>query len=38
MPMVYTNTMSIAQYIYDGEDLGYPYIQTTTVLCDIQTS
>ena len=25
----------IAQYIYDGEDLGHPYIQSTTVLCDI---
>ena len=24
----------IAQYIYDGEDLGHPYIQSTTVLCD----
>ena len=23
-----------AQYIYDGEDLGHPYIQSTTVLCD----
>ena len=23
-----------AQYIYDGEDLGNPYIQSTTVLCD----
>ena len=25
-----------AQYIYDGEDLGHPYIQSTTVLCDKQ--
>ena len=24
----------IAQCIYDGEDLGHPYIQSTTVLCD----
>ena len=24
----------IAKYIYDGEDLGHPYIQSTTVLCD----
>ena len=24
----------IAQYIYDGEELGHPYIQSTTVLCD----
>ena len=24
----------IAQYIYDGEDLGHPYIQSTAVLCD----
>ena len=23
-----------AQYIYDGEDLGHPYIQSTIVLCD----
>ena len=22
----------IAQYIYDGDDLGHPYIQSTTVL------
>ena len=24
----------IAQYLYDGEDLGHPYIKSTTVLCD----
>ena len=28
------NLPIIAQYIYDGEDLGHPYIQSTTVLCD----
>ena len=28
------NSAIIAQYIYDGEDLGHPYIQSTTVLCD----
>ena len=25
---------NFAQYIYDGEGLGNPYIQSTTVLCD----
>ena len=25
-----------AQYIYNGEDLGHPYIQSTTVLCDYE--
>ena len=24
----------IAEYIYDGKDLGYPCIQSTTMLCD----
>ena len=24
----------IAQYMYDEEDVGYPYIQSTTLLCD----
>ena len=23
-----------AQYIYDGEDFGHPYIKSTIVLCD----
>ena len=27
----------MAQYIYDGEDLGHPHIQSTTVLCDKHT-
>ena len=31
------NSALIAQYIYDGEDLGHPYIQSTTVLCDRAT-
>ena len=29
------NLPIIAQYIYDGENLGHLYIQSTTVLCDI---
>ena len=27
--------MNIAQYIYVGVNLGHPYKQSTTVLCDI---
>ena len=25
----------IAQYIYDGEDLGHPHIQSTAVCCNV---
>ena len=32
--MLNLNEKNLAQYIYDGEDLGHPYIQRTTVLCD----
>ena len=32
------NSAIIAQYIYNGEGLGHPYVQNTTVLCDILSS
>ena len=28
------NSTIIAQYIYDGKDLGHLYIRSTTILCD----
>ena len=32
------NSAHHSLYIYDGEDLGHPYIQSTTALCDIVTA